>query len=293
MCRPARVAMPLAMDGGNLRPMRHESKRCFARVVVLGVALSLVVSACNNNPYPDSDDDTKVLYTSFRDAPRSLDPAVAYTTASHAVTGNVYDTLLEFHYLKRPFELIPGLAEAIPEPEPQGDGRVRYTFRLRPDLLFQDDPSFALGGPGAVDPRNPLAGHRLSTAPHCRSGDQQPGLRTLFEHRRIRRLSRAVGQAARRRGGFFGAFGARAVPAGGFRRRDPHAPTIEASRSFSRNPTRKSSTGLPCLSRHRFPGKPWNSTTAKANAIALPIIPWVRVRFAWRRTTTRSRNSFS
>lgn len=110
-------------------------------------ALALVVG-CNNNPYPDADTERKILYTSFAEAPRSLDPAVAYTTSAHVITGNVYDTLLEYHYLKRPFELIPGLATDVPVPKTLADGRVRYQFQLRPDLLFAEDPSFALGGDG-------------------------------------------------------------------------------------------------------------------------------------------------
>ncbi len=75
--------------------------------------------------------DQKVLYSSFIEAPKTLDPAVAYTTAEHVVTGNVYDTLLEYHYLRRPYELIPGLAEAVPKPEPLPDGRQAYRFKLR------------------------------------------------------------------------------------------------------------------------------------------------------------------
>ncbi len=109
-----------------------------------------VILACTNNPYPDADSERKIFYTTFREAPRTLDPAVAYTTSSHAVTGNVYDTLLEYHYLQRPYTLIPGLAEAIPEPEFLEDGRVRYRFRLRPGLLFHDDPAFAAYGGGAT-----------------------------------------------------------------------------------------------------------------------------------------------
>jgi len=110
--------------------------------------LAALLLACSNNPYPDADADRKILYTNYREAPRTLDPAVAYTTSAHAITGNVYDTLLEYHYLKRPYELVPGLAEEIPRAEPRPGGRVAYRFRLRPGLLFQDDPSFALGGEG-------------------------------------------------------------------------------------------------------------------------------------------------
>ena len=107
-----------------------------------------VAGGCTNNPYPDADRDQKVLYSSFHEAPKTLDPAVAYSTAEHVVTGNVFDTLLEYHYLERPYRLIPGLAEAVPEPQPGADGRQVYRFRIRPDVRFHDDPCFALDGKG-------------------------------------------------------------------------------------------------------------------------------------------------
>ena len=110
-------------------------------------ALALSVVACTNNPYPASDDAKKVLYATFVEAPRSLDPAVAYDTASHLITGAVYATLLEYHYLLRPYTLIPGLAVALPETAPRGDGYTTYRFTLRPGMLYQDDPAFALGAP--------------------------------------------------------------------------------------------------------------------------------------------------
>lgn len=115
---------------------------------VLAAAVCAACTACGNNPYPDADAERKVLYTSFGEAPRTLDPAVAYTTSSHAITGNVYDTLLEYHYLERPYRLIPGLALEVPRPEPRPGGRVAYRFRLRPGLLYQDDAAFALAGDG-------------------------------------------------------------------------------------------------------------------------------------------------
>ena len=62
-------------------------------IVAVG-AVSALVSGCTNNPYSEADDQRKILYTSYREAPRTLDPAVAYTTSSHAITGEVYETLL-------------------------------------------------------------------------------------------------------------------------------------------------------------------------------------------------------
>src|SRR5262249_46227221 len=76
------------------------------------------------------------------------DPAVGYSTYDHQVTGNLYDTLLEYPYLERPYRLMPALAEAVPHADARADGTVAYRFRLRPGLLFQDDDCFAPGGAG-------------------------------------------------------------------------------------------------------------------------------------------------
>lgn len=121
-----------------------------ATVTLIGIiALALSLTACTNDPYPGADARRKIYYTSFNEAPKSLDPAVAYDTAAHAVTGNVYDSLLEYHYLKRPYTLIPGLAKDLPKRERAADGSVSYTFELRPGLLYHDDVCFALAGKGA------------------------------------------------------------------------------------------------------------------------------------------------
>ncbi len=110
--------------------------------LALWLSLAALAAACTNNPYPNQDDTKKVLYTPFSEAPRTLDPAVAYTTTSHKITGNVFDTLLEYHYLKRPYQLIPGLATTVPVGEPLEGGGVAYRFEMRPDLLFHEDIAF-------------------------------------------------------------------------------------------------------------------------------------------------------
>jgi peptide/nickel transport system substrate-binding protein len=115
--------------------------------IVAGLCAVLLVSGCTNDPYPTADRDRKIVYSSFSEAPKTLDPAVAYTTAEQVVTGNVFGTLLDYHYLKRPYELIPGLAEAVPKPETLANGHQSYRFRLRPGIRFHEDPCFALGQP--------------------------------------------------------------------------------------------------------------------------------------------------
>lgn len=112
--------------------------------------LALLALACGNSPYPDSDDGLRVLYTPYSEPPKTLDPQVAYATVDHDVLSNVYETLLEYHYLRRPYHLIPALATEVPQPRPRADGSVAYAFMLRPGIVFGADPAFALGTPGAT-----------------------------------------------------------------------------------------------------------------------------------------------
>ncbi len=114
---------------------------CAALLAVGGVA-------CTNDPYPSSEARERVLYVPYAQAPKTLDPQVAYSVYDHEVIANVYETPLEYHYLKRPYELIPGLVTAVPEARPLGDGRVAYTFHLRQGVPFASDPSFEVGGAG-------------------------------------------------------------------------------------------------------------------------------------------------
>lgn len=125
---------------------------------LLAVVLAFL-AGCSNNPYPDEDHGKKILYLPFAEAPKTLDPAVAYDTPSHQITANVLDTLLEYHYLERPYRLIPNLATEVPHAEPQPDGRVLYRFELRDDVWFHHDACFALG-PGAPKTRR-VSAHDL------------------------------------------------------------------------------------------------------------------------------------
>jgi len=115
---------------------------------VLVLAVGMAVAACGNDPYPGADTDRKVVYLPFSEPPKTLDPQVAYSTTDHVVTGAVHDRLLEYHFLDRPYRLIPGLALAVPTPEPRAGGHVVYRFDLRDDVRFVEDPCFALGGAG-------------------------------------------------------------------------------------------------------------------------------------------------
>lgn len=115
---------------------------------VAAIVTALLLAACSNNPYPGQDSHQKIRYGALPSAPKTLDPAVTYSALEHAITANVYETLLEYHYLERPYTLMPGLAVAVPEARELGDGRVAYRFDLRPGMLYQEDPAFGLDEPG-------------------------------------------------------------------------------------------------------------------------------------------------
>ena len=63
-------------EQGAVRAGRGQSCAIRAALALAGVAL---FAACGNDPYPPSDATAKVVYGSFVDAPKGLDPATAYS----------------------------------------------------------------------------------------------------------------------------------------------------------------------------------------------------------------------
>ena len=123
----------------------------------------LLISACGevwNNPYPASDAGKNILYSSFSERPKHLDPAQAYTADEYDFIWQVYEPPLQYHYLKRPYALIPATASEIPKPRyyastgkelPPSATDVAYSvyeIRIRPGILYQPHPAFARDAAG-------------------------------------------------------------------------------------------------------------------------------------------------
>ncbi len=90
-------------------------------------------------------DGRKTLTLPMRTAgPGSLDPVRGSTQYDNIACSLVYETLLQYKYLKRPLELEPLLCKSMPE---VSEDHLTYTFRLREDVYFHDDPCFE-GGKG-------------------------------------------------------------------------------------------------------------------------------------------------
>ena len=123
-------------------------------------AIILILSGCGqewNNPYPAAESGKNILYSSFTDRPKHLDPAQSYASDEWEFTSQIYEPPLQYHYLKRPYELIPQTAAAMPRPRYFDSGnrelaagtpaeRIAYSeyeIRIRPGILYQPHPAFA------------------------------------------------------------------------------------------------------------------------------------------------------
>ncbi|MBO9354690.1 peptide ABC transporter substrate-binding protein [Bordetella petrii] len=129
-------------------------------MAVLVTALAL--AGCSrdpiNSPYETGALAENTLYTAFvKRSPKYLDPARSYSTDETPYTYNIYEPLYGYHYLKRPYELIPRAAAAIAPPRyfdaqgrelpPDAPGQQVaesvYDIPIRPGIQFQPHPAFA------------------------------------------------------------------------------------------------------------------------------------------------------
>jgi oligopeptide transport system substrate-binding protein len=107
--------------------------------LALMVSLLLGTLSCFKS---EGDGDKKVLNLVITAKVKGMDPIYANDRYSNNEIARVYEGLLEYHYLKRPYELIPNLAESMPMVS--SDGRT-YTFRIKKGVVFQDDVAFSDG----------------------------------------------------------------------------------------------------------------------------------------------------
>jgi ABC-type transport system substrate-binding protein len=69
----------------------------------------------------------------------TLDPANSYDSVSMSVIYQSYEQLYEYHYLLRPYKIIPLIAEDLPKIE---NGGKRYTIKIKEGIRYHDDPAF-------------------------------------------------------------------------------------------------------------------------------------------------------
>ncbi|MEM1154110.1 MAG: peptide ABC transporter substrate-binding protein, partial [Pseudomonadota bacterium] len=124
----------------------------------------LLLAGCGgpwNNPNPQYDDDL-VVYQSVISPrpPKHLDPAKSYASDESLFLMQIYEPPMGYHYLKRPYELIPLSVETFPdvtyldadrsevEEGSEAIAYTRYTLKVREDEHYQPHPAFALNEEG-------------------------------------------------------------------------------------------------------------------------------------------------
>jgi len=99
-----------------------------------------------NDPYPAGERGRSILYTAFTERPKHLDPVQSYTTDESQFIRQILEPPLQYHYLKRPYELVPLTAVEVPKPREIDGGRFTvYEIRIRPGIRYQPHPGFVEG----------------------------------------------------------------------------------------------------------------------------------------------------
>ena len=111
-----------------------------ASMLVLAGSLLFLAGCAKDEPIPVNEKET-VSYSQTSKI-RGLDPGVSGEVSSSMAISRIYEGLLEYDYLARPYEVIPNLADSMPKIS--DDGLV-YTFKIRRGIYFQDDPCFPDG----------------------------------------------------------------------------------------------------------------------------------------------------
>jgi ABC-type transport system substrate-binding protein len=129
---------------------------------LLALAALTACSAPWNDPYPASQSGANIFYVPFAERPKHLDPVQAYSENEYLLIGSIYTPPLQYHYLKRPYELIPSSAAEMPRvtyydatdkalPESADAQSIAYSvyeIHLRPGFKYQPHPAFAVDAQG-------------------------------------------------------------------------------------------------------------------------------------------------
>lgn len=152
-----------------------------------------------NDPYPEREEGRPILYQSFSERPKHLDPAKAYSSNEYAFIAQIYEPPLQYHYLKRPYQLVPLTADAMPAvryldarenplPETAAASAIAYTdyiVTLKPGIAYQPHPAFAR------DPRGRYIYHDLAENRFERWADfRETGSRELLAEDYVYQIKR-------------------------------------------------------------------------------------------------------
>ncbi len=108
-----------------------------------------------NSPHSFLKAQEETLFSSFNLPYKHLDPVVSYSKRESVIISNIYEPVLGYNYLKRPYVLEPRTLIKMPEISyldqaghvvNEGSKKVAfslYKFSLRDDIFYQNHPAFS------------------------------------------------------------------------------------------------------------------------------------------------------
>ncbi len=135
------------------------------RVTIAAVSVTLLAScSVSNEPVPEALLKENTFFTSYQETPKYLDSTSSYSNNETPWTYAVYEPPLKYHYLKRPYELIPRTLTQMPDvtyfdkagkklPASAPSERIAqtvFTLNVQPGILYQPHPAFAKDAQGKL-----------------------------------------------------------------------------------------------------------------------------------------------
>ncbi len=138
----------------------------FAASLALSAALfpSSASSLTLNAPHPLADYASNTLFSAFSSrSPKTLDPQRSYVSDEATYVLAIYEPLYQYHYLARPYRVVPRTAVAVVTPTyigqhgeelpadapPEQIVESRYDIHIKPGIRFAPHPAFVMNKDGS------------------------------------------------------------------------------------------------------------------------------------------------
>ena len=111
---------------------------------IIFLSFSLLIFSCRKN---SGDVNTNKLNLSLSTHIDSVDPARSYDGASSTVVYSTYEQLYQYHYLKRPLEIIPLLADGMPyydQTRKTVTIKIKKNIKYHPNNIFDNQKRFVV-----------------------------------------------------------------------------------------------------------------------------------------------------
>lgn len=144
-------------DETAARYRRHFPHRLPLLTGVLLIAIA-ILSSCSdtwNNPHAPEAENKVTYYANYSNQPRHLDPVRAYSTEEGLFLEQIYEPPLQYHFLKRPYELITATASDMPtvtyldenrqflDSDAESPAYSVFTIKIKSGIRYQPHPALA------------------------------------------------------------------------------------------------------------------------------------------------------